>query len=794
MVSARGCGRELFPTYSRLESSVNPSRFGPLLIAAASLVTASVAVAADKSPITVADLVRFAKIGDPYALNDDEDYDEAPGVFSADGKHVAIVVRRGNVAAGTNDGTLLVYPTATLLSDPKPITVARFSSTSNAHPIAFVRWLPDNQSLIFGATDGEKAQVYRASIKGGKPEQLTSETEVIAGFDVDAAGKRLIVSTIPKPTPPVSDPECVKRGCLVDAGTVWDARFGRYGGTHPLVVKDIAGGPVRVIEGAEKRVATVRNCYDPVFGSGLSPDGRYVLRMCEHKQGVEPWWTSYRATPRLRECIDYPTRGCWRQLELVDLDSGKAWFVQRAPMIYRAAQPLWIDGGRYLVIPQAIEPLDDVDAAEKARRQQSLAVLLVDPKTGAISRIARLPAGTAQVTEARWDAATQSLIVKAQDEKRGDLPAMRYTRRGARWTAAPAGADEAKAVAASAPVRLEIAQSLNDRPVLVAIDTQSGARKTILDPDPWLAERELGKVEPFQIVSKGEAWKGAVYYPPDYKAGTRYPVVIQTHGFDEGVFSLDGYSRNYAGRAIAAQGMLVLQIQEQFGLDAAPVEEYPNVKAGWEAAIDELDKRGLIDRKRVAIQGWSRTGPQMGYTMTQSDYPFAAGAFTSTADFSWFWYFNAGTSIGQDNLYGAQPFGKGMKPWLEKSAGFNLDRLRTPMLMWGEDVGLMWDWYAALRKLKKPVEYWNAQDGAHDIFQVPQRLRMNQLLVDWFQFWLTGKERAQVVAWGGESAADLEKQYARWRVLRKQQDAILAQPRPPLLEWTATPRGSDAGN
>ena len=230
---------------------MKPSKFGPLLLAAVSLMTVSAAAA--KSPITVADLVRFAKIGDPHALDDNEDYDEAPGLFSPDGSHVAIVVRRGNVAAGTNDGTLLVYRTATLLSDPKPITVATFSSTSNAHPIAFVRWQSDNQSLVFAATDGEKSQIYRADIRGGKPERLTNESEVIAGYDVDAAGKRLIVSTVPKLTPSASNPECLKRGCVVDAQTVWDAEFGRYGGTNPITVKDIASGKGRVVEGAEKR-------------------------------------------------------------------------------------------------------------------------------------------------------------------------------------------------------------------------------------------------------------------------------------------------------------------------------------------------------------------------------------------------------------------------------------------------------------------------------------------------------------------------------------------------------------
>ncbi len=773
---------------------MNPSRFGPLLIAA-SLVSVSPAAAVDKSPVTPADLVRFAQIGDPETLND-EDEDLKVSTPSPDGSQVAVLVRRGNVEKGTNDGTLLVYRVAELMRGEAPVVVAEFSSATNHQPIAFVRWLADGKTLIFAGTRGDApTQIYRADVATRTVEPLTKEAGQIADFDIDPAANRLLISVTPPPDPPAENAACKREGCLVTRGWLWDVEGGRWVGSNPLTIHDLRTGGVKTLKNPEVDRPSLAMCFDPyASGGGISPDGRYIVRLCEYTKQPLPWWTSYTASPRLRDCNKTANRGCWRQFFLVDLDSGAVSPISEAPAVYLQADPVWIDNGRLLALPGAIEPLMGVGAAERARRAASLAILLFDPRTGKMSRIARMDPRTAEVTRSQWDTATQSLIVETQDEAKKALPAKRYRRDGQRWIESAVPASE-KPIAERSGVRLAVEQSLNDRPVLVAVDDATGEKRTVLDPNPWLGERALGKVELLRWKNiDGQIWEGGLYYPPDYKPGVRYPLVIQTHGFDGKRFSMDGLSRNYAGRALAAQRMVVLQANERYRATSSTPDEYPTVLAGWEAAIDHLDGLKLIDRNKVGIQGWSRTGPQMGYALTQSSYPFAAGAFTSTADFGWTWYLNAGTPMGVDVLYGAAPFGAGMKPWLENAPTFNLDRVRTPMFMWADGTGsVLWDWHAGLRKLEKPVEYWISPENAHDNMQTPQRLKLNQLLVDWFRFWLKGEQRTQTVAWGGETAEGLKSQNERWLAMRKQQDAVLAKPRPPLLKWAATPiQGKDA--
>ena len=134
--------------------------------------------------------------------------------------------------------------------------------------------------------------------------------------------------------------------------------------------------------------------------------------------------------------------------------------------------------------------------------------------------------------------------------------------------------------------------------------------------------------------------------------------------------------------------------------------------------------------------------------------------FTDTADFGWWYYMIAGADKSYEAGYGAAPFGDGLRTWQESAATFNLDRMRTPLLMWEVHVESAWDWYAGLRRLRKPVEYWYLPEGNHELFRVSQRLHAGQLMVDWFRFWLQGDE---------DPSPQKAEQYVRWRELRKLQ-------------------------
>jgi hypothetical protein len=414
-----------------------------------------------------------------------------------------------------------------------------------------------------------------------------------------------------------------------------------------------------------------------------------------------------------------------------------------------------------VLIAGALESLVNVSQQERDERVGHYSVVAIDPITKSVEHIAFMSSNILRLIDTSWDQDSETLRVTSVDASNNRLPAFVARRSGARWSIAEeSGRDASDSMRDPQEniLDLVIEQSINDAQILVAVNRHTGERKPVLDPNPWLRQRVLAKVEPITWKLKdGREWRGGLYYPRGYRPGRRYPVVLQTHGFESQKFSLSGMGRNFAAQPLAALGMVVLQIDENIeGIVSGP-EEWLTVQAGYEAAIDFLDTKGLIDRQRVGIQGWSRSGSYAGYVLTHSDYPFAAVAFTETADFGWWWYLAQGARHGE-SAYGTAPFGDGLDVWRRMSPSFNLHRVNAPVLMWESGVIGLWDWYVGLRRLGKPVEYWALPDATHDVFKIPQRVHTNQLVVDWFRFWLRDEE--------DPDPAKAE-QYARWRDLRR---------------------------
>jgi dipeptidyl aminopeptidase/acylaminoacyl peptidase len=191
--------------------------------------------------------------------------------------------------------------------------------------------------------------------------------------------------------------------------------------------------------------------------------------------------------------------------------------------------------------------------------------------------------------------------------------------------------------------------------------------------------------------------------------------------------------------------------------------------AAYEGAIDYLDHRGLIDRDRVGILGFSRTVCYVGYALTHSKYHFSAGILVDGVDCGYFQYLTegGGNADAESLNGGGQPWGKGLATWLDEAPGFALDRVNTPIRLeahgkgYGDESLLsQWEWFSGLRTLGKPVDFILLPNADHLLVKPWERMVSQQGAVDWFSFWLEGEE---------DPHPSKTEQYKRWRELRKLQ-------------------------
>jgi dipeptidyl aminopeptidase/acylaminoacyl peptidase len=194
-------------------------------------------------------------------------------------------------------------------------------------------------------------------------------------------------------------------------------------------------------------------------------------------------------------------------------------------------------------------------------------------------------------------------------------------------------------------------------------------------------------------------------------------------------------------------------------------EEGPCAVSGYEAAVQKLVSDGLVDPDKIGILGFSRTCFYVMETLTTGFIHLKAASMEAGVMEDYFQYMiMARPGNESDSMIGAKPFGEGLQLWLKRSPGFNLDKITAPLRIVGQgpaNMATMWQPYAGLRYLKKPVDLMMLNTDEHVLTNPGVRLASQGGSVDWFRFWLQGYE--------DPDPAKTE-QYDRWRILRKLQE------------------------
>jgi hypothetical protein len=423
----------------------------------------------------------------------------------------------------------------------------------------------------------------------------------------------------------------------------------------------------------------------------------------------------------------------------------------------------WSSDSQSVVLSDAYLPLNIEDAAERTRRKSHTFLVEVNISSREFVKIS-----DEDLRLLDWDAKTKNVVcdVGRIDSLNGKPTRKAYFRKGKDngiWFRSSVPQDQ------EAPSLLDIVldESPNQPPRIFAVDPGGGQKSLLMDLNPQFQGLVLARVE--EVVwktSRHQAVKGGLYWPVDYVAGKKYPLVIQTHGWNPDRFWIDGpWTTAFAAQALAGKGFFVLQVPDPDWHLVETPKEAPAAMATYDSAIDFLDGKGLIDRDRVGITGFSRTYWYVMYVLTHSKHHFAAADVADGVDYSYFQYMafsNTNQTLNGDSdlTIGASPFGRGLLKWFKVSPAFLMDKVETPLrIQTLSPITLLgdWPWFSGLTRLGKPVEMIYILDGQHTLEKPWDRMISQQGDVDWFCFWLKGEEDLD------PAKAD---QYKRWRNFR----------------------------
>lgn len=728
-----------------------------------------------------------------------------PGLVSPDGRSIATVTQRGLLDRNVLEATIWLTDTAAVKEALKhssgppavaPVAVARLAASINGgggdlgHGLVITRlaWEAGGHSLLFLGRDGrENRQVFRVRLDDRKLTALSPATQdavdyafsgdkivYLAGPDVHA--DRAWWSNDP------SAPDAV-RG---EGRSLMELLYPNYENNARFMPTEfelwqVSGGasPRPVIDAGSGHPIQLLGSYN-VGAMALSHDGSQAIVLA-HADTIPRAWEQYevpaglsgnpfRADPTptpgadaeelARAKFDY-TRAVqyWR----VDLNKGTRTPLLDAPAadFMRGAvdvsQAQWSSDDRSVAVTGTFLPFGAPGRADSVHLCGLAVIALEDRQVDCL--IDHADPKSPPVQAVTWSARDRRLIVQSSQST-----GLAFARRGDRWQAA--------APAPQPSLSVSVQEDLNTPPALVAHDPASGKTVTFFDPNPQLQHIALGDVSVYRWKSpRGLAAEGGLAKPPDFVPGHRYPLVIQTHGFPQDQFFRVGYYSDtaVAGRSLTARGILVLQVREPHSPhDGTPAEATERGTEVYLAAIDQLAREGLVDPSRVGITGYSRAGFFVSKAITDAPDRFAAAAVVNTEPGALWGYYQALDYSFPDSakswtalVAGAPPYGPGLEDWLQRAPGFNTDRIQAPVLVSAGDpqhlLGL-WSLYASLRDQHKPVELHYIRNGQHNLTQPAEVFAHQEMLIDWFDFWLNGHESPDPAK---------ARQYAHWRALRQ---------------------------
>lgn len=725
--------------------------------------------------------------------------------ISPDGSHFFFVSFHGDLSCDCNEYELFVFATEEVRQalaravsgrgpPPLPLRILiRRSLPQKNVAILNPRWEGDGESITFlGPVDDHGArQLYLFNIRSGAVTPLTNITDALRTIYREGD---TVISEVEVPDevpPPVYPVHSITRTELQDA--FFEATTPRK---IPKTLVSYRGGPPWEVKSTN---------VDFRFAPAFSSDGRRLIAIRTPKV-LPARWAGYEQVSSLSK-NESAGPANFPRFMVIDAEHGQEEPVFDAPAGLATTagvaaarrcclEALWAQDQEHVVLVNTALPLTSGHDPERARMAYVVGYNVDNGKWAEIEPLeSRESTGgpLRQVMQVGWlKPGTELLITHETDGK--PAPGMVYTLKRDRWVGHVVAAS-VKVPKGDAPKEHELAgglsvtlrQAANDPPVMMASD---GHRELPLtSPDPALKGVWMARMEPFQwrepsgktMTAGLRLPRGCALSGSPERAGEdackNLPLVIQVYYYEPDRFKPDGpFLHAFAAQTLVARGMAVLTMSGPDGdrpsVSRTPPQELDEYVQRVNSAADALAARGLIDRARTGLIGFSRTGFEAYYAITHpKDHPPAAviidDAFPGTYAYYLFMEGLFEEQQGYKGMYGG-PFWQNKANWLEHENSFNVDGVQTPALftVHGDALPYAVETIGAFALNHRPLEYLNFPNGGHLLTRVRQRLASLEATVDWMSFWLQGKAPADV-----ERASRWTEMKTAWEKTQKQEAA-----------------------
>lgn len=721
-------------------------------------------------------------------------FESERALVSPDGHYVALQpAERGLLKRNLVQDELRVYDILELgrflreprrLRAPAPILDLRESTYSEGPIISQIQWLPDSRGVAFLLrTTRGNSRLMIVGLGDTLPRTLSLNSQDVTSFDVRDATHYVYTVFAPN-----SD-SAVEGTWTTEVGTghslfellspsEWQSKI-EYGASENglrSVLWAAVGGVPRLVISRQTGAPILINPLGRWLA--LSPDDHTLVTAITVPRVPERWVRSFlppdpRDPRRMHagsQDLNAPisSGALVSEYAVINLRTGAITPVDRAPTGFgngwwgELGAPEWSEDGKAVLLPNAY--LEPTGGHQSVARPCAAVYYPVSQTVQCLRRLT--PHGFAPIASVQFVDGTSDKVVVRFSRADGQATAEEdevYVRAPAGTWRIMTGTDARVLRAGS--IDVYVREGLNTPPVVVATDNRSKISRVIWNPNPMLGNMALSDATVYQWRDPtGRMWTGGLYKPANYEPGSRYPLVIQTHGFPRGEFQPSGvYPTAFAARALSASGMFVLQVPMKCFLEGT--NEGPCNVEGFVGAVRQLSAQGLVDPGRVGIIGFSRTVYYVLEALTTCPVRFAAASVTDGEEYGYMEYLSFldyardVETYAADGVIGARPFGPGMQVWLRHSPEFNMATVKAPLLV--TTLGRlsllsMWEPYAVLRYLGKPVDLTVLNSDEHVLTNPAVRMASQGGSVDWFRFWLQGYE---------DPSPAKESEYRRWEKL-----------------------------